>query len=320
VLSIPLMAANPCSLGLVANIGLRVINGMQLIGNGINAVQNIMAGNYLSAGMDILGMLGNLSKLTSACFTGDTKLYARGQWGLGWRRIDQLTPMDEVLSRDENSLDGALEWKRIEETFILSSMTLHLHVRGQVIKTTAAHPFWVYNRGWVEAAQLRTGDLLSARDGQWVAVEELFHTGEFVPVYNVRVADFHTYFVGDDDWGFDLWAHNAKCIRIAGKTEADNFKKTGGFSGRPGHPNNPLRVSVPAEKSKLIKNLRQTRKGKQNYTHLIEVEIDDAKLAAFKKKHNIQPVPGHNPNSMAIPQEHIEEFNSLIQSSSVTVL
>jgi hypothetical protein len=28
-------------------------------------------------------------------------------------------------------------------------------------------------------------------------------------VYNVRVADFHTYFVGCDEWGFSVWAHNS---------------------------------------------------------------------------------------------------------------
>ena len=28
-------------------------------------------------------------------------------------------------------------------------------------------------------------------------------------VYNLRVADYHTYFVGDESWGFTLWAHNA---------------------------------------------------------------------------------------------------------------
>jgi hypothetical protein len=28
-------------------------------------------------------------------------------------------------------------------------------------------------------------------------------------VYNLRVADHHTYFVGDEGWGFDVWVHNA---------------------------------------------------------------------------------------------------------------
>jgi hypothetical protein len=30
-------------------------------------------------------------------------------------------------------------------------------------------------------------------------------------VYNVWVADYHTYFVGGDQWGFAVWTHNASC-------------------------------------------------------------------------------------------------------------
>jgi len=30
-----------------------------------------------------------------------------------------------------------------------------------------------------------------------------------VLVYNLRIADYHTYFVGSREWGFSVWAHNA---------------------------------------------------------------------------------------------------------------
>ena len=36
-------------------------------------------------------------------------------------------------------------------------------------------------------------------------------TGSWETVYNFRIADFHTYFVGCDEWGFSVWAHNATC-------------------------------------------------------------------------------------------------------------
>jgi hypothetical protein len=36
----------------------------------------------------------------------------------------------------------------------------------------------------------------------------VYDTGEIKTVYNLRVADFATYFVGGDDWGFSGWAHN----------------------------------------------------------------------------------------------------------------
>jgi hypothetical protein len=52
---------------------------------------------------------------------------------------------------------------------------------------------------------------LLSYDGQWVPVEEAYATGEYAAVYNLRLADFHTYFVGSEDWGFSVWAHNANC-------------------------------------------------------------------------------------------------------------
>src|SRR5262249_31671002 len=45
-------------------------------------------------------------------------------------------------------------------------------------------------------------------DGQWVPVDDLSDSGHSATVYNVRIAGYHTYFVGSRDWGFSVWAHN----------------------------------------------------------------------------------------------------------------
>jgi hypothetical protein len=82
-------------------------------------------------------------------------------------------------------------------------------VGGRVLGTTAEHPFWVRGRGWVAASQLRAGDALRSPDGQWVAVEGVRDTGREEVVYNGRVAEYHTYFVGCEGWGFSVWAHNS---------------------------------------------------------------------------------------------------------------
>ena len=54
---------------------------------------------------------------------------------------------------------------------------------------------------------LEIGDELRSHDGRWVAVEGVADSGEVTTVYNLRVADYHTYFVGEDDWGFAVWTH-----------------------------------------------------------------------------------------------------------------
>jgi hypothetical protein len=40
-------------------------------------------------------------------------------------------------------------------------------------------------------------------------------------VYNMRVAEYHTYFVGCEAWGFSVWAHNSdlRVHRVGGGDE-----------------------------------------------------------------------------------------------------
>src|SRR5262249_40395103 len=60
----------------------------------------------------------------------------------------------------------------------------------------------------------------------WVTVEGVQETGEYETVYNLRIADYHTYFVGARAWGFSVWAHNSYL------DDAIKFAKTqGGLIG-----------------------------------------------------------------------------------------
>jgi hypothetical protein len=86
-----------------------------------------------------------------------------------------------------------------------------VHVGGQVIRSTAEHPFYVEGAGWVACQDLRIGDRLLGADGTTVTVEDLLDTGVYETVYNLRIQDYHTYFVGCDEWGFSVWAHNVDC-------------------------------------------------------------------------------------------------------------
>jgi hypothetical protein len=99
---------------------------------------------------------------------------------------------------------------QVEARFENVARIWHLHLAsGQVIRTTAEHPFYVDGRGWVAAGELQPGDLLVSHDGQRVAVAELYDTGTYERVYNLAIRSFHTYFVCDETWPFSVWAHNA---------------------------------------------------------------------------------------------------------------
>ena len=61
-----------------------------------------------------------------------------------------------------------------------------------------------------EAGDLAVGDELVDPHGNWLPVTDLLATGLVEPVYNARIADYHTYFTGrssaDSPWA--AWAHN----------------------------------------------------------------------------------------------------------------
>jgi hypothetical protein len=72
------------------------------------------------------------------------------------------------------------------------------------------------NQGWRCADELQPGDLLRSHDGKWTPVDAVTDAGEVTTVYNVRIAEYHTYFVGSREWGWSVWAHN-DCHHIVTK-------------------------------------------------------------------------------------------------------
>jgi RHS repeat-associated protein len=182
--------------------GLGGLPALLNIGESVNWTQwteGTLMGGAMGAGY---GMMAGWD----ACFPGESELLTRD----GFKRIDQFRRGDWLLSRRETDPLGALAEKQVEEVFVRWGRIWHLHVGGRVLRTTGEHPFFAA-RAWafVPARQLRTGDGLLTPDGRWVTVEKVYDTGKYETVYNLRVADYHTYFVGSAEWGFSVWAHNA---------------------------------------------------------------------------------------------------------------
>lgn len=106
----------------------------------------------------------------------------------------------QMLAAHRSAEPGhAGDWKNVEELFVRTGRIWHLHVGGELIRTTGGHPFSVVGKGWLAARLLQAGDLLCSRDGRTLAVEECYDTQEYETVYNLRIADYHTYFVGGSD-------------------------------------------------------------------------------------------------------------------------
>jgi len=144
-----------------------------------------------------------------ACFVAGTPLLTAD----GPKPIEQFRPGDTLLSREEHAPEGIVVARAVEAVFALFAQVIRLHVSGRVIGTTSEHPFWVVGKGWRPVRELAAGDRLVGHDGQEATVEKVVDTNEWSIVYNLRVAEFHTYFVGCDEWGFSVWAHNT-CFEI----------------------------------------------------------------------------------------------------------
>ena len=122
--------------------------------------------------------------------------------------IEEIKPGDVVLSRSEFDPSGPVE-ARVVEVFVRTAPVLDLLVGGRTITTTGEHPFFAEGRGWVPARELECADEVLGLDGEWLPIEEVENSGRVTTVYNFRVADWHTYFVGEQCWGFCVWSHNS---------------------------------------------------------------------------------------------------------------
>ncbi|MEO1256869.1 MAG: polymorphic toxin-type HINT domain-containing protein, partial [Bacteroidota bacterium] len=78
--------------------------------------------------------------------------------------------------------------------------TLDIVIDGETLHTTAEHPFFVPERGWVEAGQLNIGDLVRAADGGCGAVEAVTVIDEPQTMYNLTISLVATYLVGEQGW------------------------------------------------------------------------------------------------------------------------
>lgn len=128
-----------------------------------------------------------ISNYLSACFAAGTPI----RWEHGSKAVEFFKPGERVWARNEHDSNAPVELKEIEEVFVNYAPIWHLHVGGQLIRTTAEHPFYVLKKGWRETQELEIGDLLLGGNGEVRTVEDILPTGESETVYNFRVADHH---------------------------------------------------------------------------------------------------------------------------------
>lgn len=212
---------------------------------------------------------GNASALVKPCaflcFAAGTKIETLD----GMKAIEEIEVGDYVLAKSDET--GDLAYKPVEETFNrITEETYHLYVGGVTIVTTAEHPFWVVGKGWVESKDLYEGDVFVTDEGTEYVVERIEIKKEKIPVYNLSVGDYHTYFVSN----LKIWTHNCGGRAGGGSLSGYSLNSAMRISGGGGYklpgsvtsPKQPPVVMPNTLKQQLEKAIAQIQKnmGKGN--------------------------------------------------------
>ena len=131
---------------------------------------------------------------TMKCFVAGTLVLT----SVGLKRIEDIKIGDRVFATDIETMKS--EYKEVLDTFVRKTNELiHIFIGEEEIVTTTDHPFWVKGKGFVPAMNLVIGSELINGDGHTVYVENILwessHDG--VEVFNFKVEEYHTYYVGE---------------------------------------------------------------------------------------------------------------------------
>jgi len=133
---------------------------------------------------------GSSSTSVMECFSAGTPVATQ----TGLIPIEKLQIGDAVLAQNPDT--GELAFKPVIGATIRPPVetVLITTTRGE-IRATRGHPFWIVGQGWRMAKEVQIGDRLHSRAGGAVITAIKALPAE--QVYNLTVADFGTYFVGD---------------------------------------------------------------------------------------------------------------------------
>jgi RHS repeat-associated protein len=198
-------AITACSGGLGTAAAVAV--GGALEGVLTNGIENAIDGKPFFQGSGKAAAIGAVSAVVGfgigkgvakafgrACFTAGTLVKTKD----GDKNIEDIKEGDLVYA--ENPETGEKGLRKVVRTFVYEKKEIiKIKVNGKEISTTAEHPFYVPEKGWTKAVDLRAGDQLKLINGEIVTIEFIQHELLESPiiVYNFEVEEFHTYYVSE---------------------------------------------------------------------------------------------------------------------------
>ena len=158
-----------------------------------------------------------LEMIKGYCFVAGTLVETND----GKKAIEKLKVGDEVLASDPECGETGYEqvMQVIERT---APVLLDIKIGKHIISCTPEHPFWVVNKGWLQASDLEVGSRLLTEDRKLICVESINRREGSFKVYNLEVERLHTYYASE----IGILVHNGKCM--AGGEFADDSAKVFG--------------------------------------------------------------------------------------------
>ncbi len=135
-----------------------------------------------------------VDSLGRQCFTGDTLVWTEN----GTIGISEVAIGDEVYAYDAETGEAILA-KVTDISVSETDELLHLTIGGELIRTTASHPFYTTSGEWKAAGDLMVGDCVVTMTGEaTVEATEVEKLSEAVTVYNLTVEGAHNYYVAEN--------------------------------------------------------------------------------------------------------------------------
>lgn len=185
---------------------------------------------------------------------------------------------------------------------------------AETIRSTLNHPFYVPQKGFTNAVELRAGDVLLSINGDYVIIEKIQHEilESPISVYNFRVANDHTYYVGSKSLG----VHNAS-VGYGGSGSANTTPKVD-YKGEPRsvyRGGNSFEVKPGEVKFDANGNVRTS--------HGVSLDVNPGSVDKFGGAYEIKSIPdelqiiqrGGRPEHFEIvPKEPmpLEQFQELL--------
>lgn len=146
------------------------------------------------------------------CFEAGTPIATAN----GFAAIESIGIGDNVWAYDYKTGEKAL--KPVTATSVRQTdRIINLTVGNETLITTPEHPFYVVNHekyhGYTAAKYLSVGDCIQTLDGKYQKIKalDIETLNEEISVYNIRVKDYQSYYVGEEN----LLVHNDSCSQVS---------------------------------------------------------------------------------------------------------